>query len=72
MCVQLPKSGYIANGVSPVTAALRQAPTVGFDSGGSGRFQNRREMKARQIDPGLRELVGISLIAAGGCGLALS
>jgi hypothetical protein len=39
---------------------------------GSGRFQNRREMKAPRIDPGLREPVGISLIAAGGCGLAFS
>jgi len=29
-------------------------------------------MKAPRIDPGPRELVGLSLIAAGGCGLALS
>jgi hypothetical protein len=29
-------------------------------------------MKAPRIDPGLRELVGISVIAGGGCGLALS
>ena len=38
----------------------------------SGCFQNRREMKPPRIDPGLRELVGLSLIAAGGCGLAFS
>ena len=31
-----------------------------------------REMKPPWVDAGLRELVGISLIAAGGCGLALS
>jgi hypothetical protein len=29
-------------------------------------------MKLPRIDPGLRELIGLSLIAAGGCGLALS
>jgi hypothetical protein len=30
-----------------------------------------REMKAPQIDPGLRELVGLSLLSGGGCSLAL-
>jgi hypothetical protein len=29
-------------------------------------------MKAPWIDPGLRELLGLSLLAGGGCGLALS
>jgi len=29
-------------------------------------------MKPPRVDPGLRELVGLSLIAAGGCGLAFS
>jgi hypothetical protein len=29
-------------------------------------------MKAPRIDPGLRELIGLSLMAGGGCGLALS
>jgi hypothetical protein len=29
-------------------------------------------MKSRRIDPGLRELIGLSLIAGGGCGLAFS
>src|SRR5262249_55443549 len=30
-----------------------------------------REMKAPRIDPGLRELVGLSLLSGGGCSLAL-
>jgi hypothetical protein len=29
-------------------------------------------MKLPRIDPGLCELIGLSLIAGGGCGLALS
>jgi hypothetical protein len=29
-------------------------------------------MKAPRIDPGLRELLGLSLLALGGCSLALS
>jgi hypothetical protein len=29
-------------------------------------------MKPPRIDPDMRELIGLSLIAAGGCGLALS
>jgi hypothetical protein len=29
-------------------------------------------MKPPRIDPALRELIGLSLIAGGGCGLALS
>src|SRR5262249_62161127 len=39
---------------------------------GSGCFQNRREMKPPRIDAVLRELVGLSLIAAGACDLAFS
>jgi len=39
----------------------------------TGRLEYfKREMKPPRIDPRLRELVGISLIAAGGCGLAFS
>ena len=30
-----------------------------------------REMKAPRIDPGLRELVGLSLLSGGACSLAL-
>jgi alkylhydroperoxidase/carboxymuconolactone decarboxylase family protein YurZ len=40
--------------------------------GGSGRFQNNREMKLPWMDPGLRELVTLAVLAALGCGLALS
>ena len=36
----------------------------------AGRLQNRRKMKPPRVDPCLSELVGLSLIAAGGCGLA--
>ena len=39
---------------------------------GSGRFQNKREMKLPWMDPGLRELVALAVLAALGCGLALS
>jgi len=40
-------------------------------SGGSGRFQNKCEMKL-PWDPRLRELVALAVLAAFGCGLALS
>ena len=50
----------------------RQARARRLDDGGPGAFKNRREMKPPWVDAGLRELVGISLIAAGGCGLAFS
>ena len=39
--------------------------------GGSGRLQNRCEMKSiLQMDPRMRELVMLSALAALGCGLA--
>jgi hypothetical protein len=37
-----------------------------------GLLQIAREMKAPRIDPGVDELLGISLLALGGCVLALS
>jgi hypothetical protein len=37
---------------------------------GSGRFQNKCEMKAPRIDPAVRELALLSALAALGCGLA--
>ena len=40
-------------------------------SGGSGRFQNKCEMKL-PWDARLRELVALAVLAAFGCGLALS
>jgi hypothetical protein len=36
------------------------------------RFRPRWKMKPPRIDPGLRELIGLSLIAGGACALALS
>jgi hypothetical protein len=41
-------------------------------NGGTGRVLKKYEMKPPRIDPALRELIGLSLIAGGGCGLALS
>ena len=37
---------------------------------GSGRFQNKCEMKAPRIDPAVPELAAISGLAVLGCGLA--
>jgi hypothetical protein len=46
---------------------------VDVKPGGSGALSKKaREMKAPRIDPGLRELLGLSLLAVGGCSLALS
>jgi len=40
--------------------------------GGSGRLQNKCEMKLPWMNPRLRELVALAVLAAFGCGLALS
>ena len=39
---------------------------------GGGTFQNKSEMKLPWTDPRFRELVGLAVLAAFGCGLALS
>jgi hypothetical protein len=39
---------------------------------GPGRFQNKCEMKLPWMDPRLRELFALAVLAALGCGLALS
>jgi hypothetical protein len=42
---------------------------------GSSAIERRHtdcEMKAPWMDPGLRELVGLSMLAGGGCGLAFA
>jgi len=41
-------------------------------TGGPGRFQNKCEMKLQWMDPRLRELFALAVLAALGCGLALS
>ena len=46
----------------------RRAPTPG----GSGRFQNKCDMKLQGMNPRLHELVALAVLAAVGCGLALS
>ena len=46
-------------------------PPCASQPGGSGRFQNKCEMKL-PWDPRLRELVALAVLAAFGCGLALS
>jgi alkylhydroperoxidase/carboxymuconolactone decarboxylase family protein YurZ len=38
--------------------------------GGLGAFKTRCEMKLPLMDPGLRELVALAVLAALGCGLA--
>jgi hypothetical protein len=40
--------------------------------GGSGRFQNKCEMKLQEMNPRLQELVALAVLAAFGCGLVLS
>jgi len=44
----------------------------GLARAGRGAIHKASKMKAPRIDPELRELFGLSLIAGGACGLALS
>ena len=46
-------------------------PPCASQPGGSGRFQNKCEMKL-PWDPRLRELVALAMLAAFGCGFALA
>jgi hypothetical protein len=52
-------------------STLCQAPSGRCNPAVRGAIQKAREMKAPRIDPGLRELLGLSLLALGGCSLAL-
>jgi hypothetical protein len=52
--------------------ALWQVSTAGSSPRRSGRFQNKCGMKLQGMNPRLRELVALVVLAAFGCGLALS
>jgi alkylhydroperoxidase/carboxymuconolactone decarboxylase family protein YurZ len=50
----------------------RNASQRGAGAAGRGAFKTRCEMKLPWMDPRLRELVALGVLAALGCGLALS
>jgi hypothetical protein len=64
--------GHNALGTARSKPGASPSPGPSFGRRRAGAFKNRREVKPPWVDAGLRELVGISLIAAGGCGLAFS
>jgi hypothetical protein len=51
---------------------LAEKPRLVASTSRPGRFQNKCEMKLPWTDPRFRELVALALLAAFGCGLALS
>ena len=53
-------------------AGDKSRPPVPSATGGPGRFQNKCEMKLPWMNPRVRELVALAVLAAFGCGLALS
>jgi alkylhydroperoxidase/carboxymuconolactone decarboxylase family protein YurZ len=60
----------VINAIRPTVLVTSPGPS--HQSAGWGAFKTRCEMKLPWMDPRLRELVALAVLAALGCGLALS